>query len=107
MTRRSCSACVSISPRRLRHGCATAECIAHYGRTGRQPRLRAPGRGRDAKNMPSAITFEEGIADPEQLRPIPRWLAANAARRMKEDTLADDGLTLELETADFRTICGG
>ena len=88
-----------------------AELVARYGKIGR--RLSLCARGEDdrrveteskAKSLSSETTLDKNTAELARLRPILWQLAETVARRMKKASIAGEGVTLKLKTADFRLV---
>jgi DNA polymerase-4 len=87
-----------------------ADLARRYGEEGlRLARLargedrRAVKPERDTKSVSAETTFDQDIADPEQLVPVLLRLSEKVALRLRKADFSARGLTLKLKTADFRT----
>ena len=59
---------------------------------------------RETKSVSAETTFDDDIADPDELKRILWRLSEKLAKRLKAAELAGAGITLKLKTADFQTI---
>lgn len=87
------------------------DLIARYGAMGERLASFAQGIDprrveveRETKSISAETTFDDDIADPEELKRILWRLSEKLAKRLKAAELAGAGITLKLKTADFRTI---